>query len=371
MNRLSIILVLGAVTLAFSPATAAAQFGPGPRFNGPVFVPPVNPFFFVPQYRYQYGSQLNFQAAGANFSLGSSRFYQGVAPPAFYAPVYPSFYAQGGSYMSGSAGPRPNFALQAQRDLANAQKAMGAPNLAGAGGPGVEKPAAAVGKIEVGPMPDGFGKALAPADRARVLSGESLNELLAEIVKAEPKGGNRPSAFVPALLLDEVRFGGSDAADALNLSRRAGNLDFPAAFDDAALKDLRVALDKDFAAVAAAVQNGKAPDADKRAQLEVTLGRVETALAPVVKNLPAEDATAARRFMDRMTNAVKAFKAGAATGLIDPKWEAEGTTVADLVKHMTRHKLQFAEAPAGHEDSYTTMHRNLATYLFVLTQPKK
>ena len=119
------------------------------------------------------------------------------------------------------------------------------------------------------------------------------------------------------------------------------------------------------------MQAGKAPDPAKRAQLEVILRRTETALAPVIKNLPFEDATAARRFMNQMNSAMKAFKSGAATGVIDPKWATEGTTVADLAKHMTRHKLQFAAAPAGNEDSYTTMHRNFATYLFALTQPKK
>ncbi len=327
------------------------------------------PFGALPQFRYQYGYQYNFQAAGASFSYGNRQFYSGIAPPSF-VPPYPLFYSQGGSYMSGSSGVRPNFALQAQQDLARAQRAMAFPDAGGAGGASGAK-AGVVGKIDGGAIPEAIGKALAPADRARVLSGEALNELLAEIVKAEPKGGNRPSAFVPALLLDEVRFGGSDAADALNLTRRAGNLEFPTLFDDATLKDLRVALDKDFTAVATPVQNGKAPDPAKRAQLEVTLQKLETALAPVIKSASFEEATAARRFMNRMTNAVKAFKAGAGAGLIDPKWSVEGTTVADLVKHMSRHKLQFGEAQAGNEDSYTTMHRNLATYLFVLTQPKK
>jgi hypothetical protein len=38
---------------------------------------------------------------------------------------------------------------------------------------------------------------------------------------------------------------------------------------------------------------------------------------------------------------------------------------------MTRHKLLFGPVASGSEEAYLTMHRNLATYLFVLSQTKK
>jgi hypothetical protein len=59
------------------------------------------------------------------------------------------------------------------------------------------------------------------------------------------------------------------------------------------------------------------------------------------------------------------------TGLVNPAWATEGTNVADLVKHMTKYKLQFGPAAEGDEPSYLVLHRALTTYLFVLTQPKK
>jgi hypothetical protein len=235
-----------------------------------------------------------------------------------------------------------------------------------------EKPVVVAGVVEPGgAIPDAVVKPLAQVDRAKVLSGEALNDLLREIVKAETKVGARASAYLPVALLDEVRFGGSDAADALNLARRADSLNFPVAFDDPAFKDLRVALDRDFTAVATALQAGKAPEAAKRTQFEATLQKVQTALVPVAKGLPREDAAAAQRFVNQMANLLKALKAGTGNGLIDPKWSSEGTSVADLVKHMNKHKLQFATAPEGNEESYATLHRNFGTYLFLLTQPKK
>lgn len=367
---------------------ASAQFGPGYgygfrySYNGPPLLsplpllpplqplprlaplPPLNPYLQPPRYTFQYSTHVTNPYSGA--TLRTQTFYSSISPPIW---GYPAFYPQSGQEMYGGASSGSNIALQNQYDLQRAQRTMAAGGYGSSG----EKPGglAVVGTPGGVAMPDGFAKALAPADRARVISGETLNELLKEIVKAEPKGGNRASAFVSVALLDEVRFGGTDGADALNLARRAGNLDFPTAFYDPALKDLRVALDRDFTAVAIALQAGKSPDPSRRSQFEVTLERVEAALGSVAKTLPDEDAATARRFTSQMSNALKAMKAGAGNGLIDPKWSVEGTTVADFVKHMTRHKLQFAAAPSGNEESYMALHRNFATYLFLLTQPRK
>ncbi|MBP3957184.1 hypothetical protein J8F10_18130 [Gemmata sp. G18] len=373
MIRLTALIILGSAGLAFSPATASAQFGPRPSGFGPVpvIVPSFNPFFYVPQYRYQSNTFLNLQGPLGTTTLSTSRYYYGVNPVWSVAPAYPAIYSQAVGSSYSTMGVRPNVALEAQRDLMRAQRAMSAqvPPATSKAVVG-EKPVAPAVIESSSPMPEGF-PALTPAERARVLSGEALNELLAAIVKAEAKAGARSSAFVPNMLLDDVRFGGSDAADTLNLARRATSLDFPAAFDNAALKDDRIALTRDFAAVTERLQAGKAVDPTKRDQFEVTLQKAEAALASIVKTLPADDATAANRFLGQMTGALKVMKTEAATGLIDPKWASEGTTVADLVKHMTRFKVQFAAATTGNEEAYLTLHRNFASYLFFLTQPKK
>ncbi|VTR91543.1 unnamed protein product [Gemmata massiliana] len=370
MTRLTAIIILGGAGFLLSPTTASAQFGPRAGLGGPapIIVPSFNPFFYVPQYRYQ--STTFLPGPFSNTTIWTTRYYYSTNPIWSVSPAYPAIYSQslGSSYSS--MGVRPNLALEAQRDLMRAQRSMSTPP-ASTSAVGSKPAGAVIESVPSSPMPEGFGTALAPADRAKVLSGESLNDLLTAIVKAEPNGGLRASAFVPNMLLNEVRFGGSDAAEALNLARRAGSLEFPAAFDNPALKEDRIALARDFAAVAERLQAGKAVDANKRAQFEVTLQKAEAAFASIKKDLPADDATAAKRFLDQMATALKVMKTDAATGLIDPKWSSEGTTVADLVKHMTRYKLQFAGAPAGNEESYLTLHRNFAGYLFLLTQPKK
>jgi hypothetical protein len=89
-----------------------------------------------------------------------------------------------------------------------------------------------------------------------------------------------------------------------------------------------------------------------------------------MKDLPFDDAIATRRFLNQLANAIRAMKSGLANGLIDSKWAAEGVVVADLTKHMAKHKLMFGPAPAGSDKTYATLHQLLAMYLFVLQQPR-
>ncbi|QEG29466.1 hypothetical protein GobsT_42620 [Gemmata obscuriglobus] len=373
MKRLTALFVLAGAGFVLSPATASAQFGFGygyQRYGGPVVTPTFNPFFAAPQYRYQQTYGLSIPTTYGNLTFGSRYYSYGYFNPAWsLSPLGGTFYSQNGSYMSGSV--RPSFAQDMQRDIQRAQRAAGLPGANGADRNSSSGTAVVPAPIadRVPNLPAGFEKELSPVDRTKVLSGEALNSLLVAIAKAELRNVERPSAFVSPLQLEEVRFGGSDAADALNLVLRP--LDFPSAFDDPSLKDLRLALARDFAPLATAIQAGKSPEATKRTQFEATLAKMEAALAPVIRDIPFADSTAARRFMNQLAGAAKAMKVGADNGLVDTKWASEGTTVANFAKHMTRHQLQFAAAPAGSEETYFNLHRNLATYLFLLAEQKK
>ena len=218
--------------------------------------------------------------------------------------------------------------------------------------------------------PDELVRALAATDEREVSSGVALNHILVAIVAAEAKGAKGPSAFLPPQVLDELRFSGPPAAEALNFIRLAGDLPFPAAFADPKLKATREALGRDLAAVATPLRRGKVPAPGDVQKLDFTVKQAQEAVTPILRNLPFEDATAARRFLNRFQIAVGAMKPADAANLVNLNWPTEGASVADLVKHMTRHKLLFAAAAPGGEASYLAVHKGLATYLFALTQKK-
>ncbi len=361
--------------LALLPGAAAAQFSPA-------IVPP-NPLYQHPAYRFQF-------SIGPAVQTAFGRTIVGMTAPATRAPQYLSpYYGQPtpiyqwsgrgvplSGYMYGSIGRYDSTGVQ--RDFAKAQR--DAAELWG--NPEAVKRMIsdqwAYEKIGLAPARPGAGKApadalaisLRAATEAEVSSGEALNHILAAIVTAEARGAKGVSAFLPPQILEEVRFAGP-AGETLNMLRQAGRLPFPTAFDDVSLLELRAALERDFAAAAAPVLAGKAPEAAKLADLEATLKKVESAASVVIRELSFEEAVATRRFLNQVAAVVKSLRAGGVTGLVNPAWGIEGTSVANLVKHMTKYKFQFGPALEGNEPTYLALHRSLSTYLFVLTNSKK
>jgi len=396
-GRLSIVALLSAAGLLADARTARAQFaggfglpglpgvggvGPLPGVGGVRPFGAINPFGLNNGFRYQSYSQFSPPGplgSGLNFTQNYSgpvgfavqaRFYQSFATQ-YYAPPRYNGYITGGTGMGAVGG--------ANRDFARAQNAAVGPAVlvaprnaiadqgtyerSGSSGPAGPKP---------GPAPqDALGKALAATDDRAVASGEALNVILAATLAAEAKGPKPESAYLSPNLLAEVRFAGPPAADALNMLRRAGRLDIPVAFDTGALAPLRPVIDRDFAAAAAPVLAGKPADPTKALKLEETLKKARDLLAPMVKDLEFSDAAAARRFLNRMDTTAAVLKGAGGAAVYDPKWAGEGTSVADLVRHMARFKLEFGAAAKGDEDAYFALHRGLAAYLMTLKDNQK
>ena len=373
MTRFLFTGLLGCAAAMWFPGSASAQIfvGGGIRLPG---IPTYNNLNF--QYQrfggVSVGNSLGRVSFGYNFygpigyGIYNNRF-RNYSQPAFLAPSY-------SGYMSG--GVRANDA--AARDFGMAQKQAVAMRNAPAARTAIYDQWAyeklgVVGVPGIKPgedAPAALIKALNSASDAEIASGEALNHIVVGIVAAEKKGKSA-SAFLPPNLLSQLRFTGSNAADAVNMLRQVGGLQLPAAFDVDAFARLKPELEKDLAAAAAPVLLGKPADFNKVAKLEADAVKARAALDPVTRTLEFEDATAARRFLNQLDATVAALKAPNTSGLIDPKWATEGTSVADLVKHVVKNKLLFGPAPKGEEDAYIALHRGLATYLVALNEAAK
>ncbi len=376
MTRFTRLAALG--VLVATPAAAPAQFFGGGFGVGGLPRPPLGGGL-TPRL-----PNVNFTARsafGLNTPFGSYMTRSGL-----YGPVGYYYFAQQGHSRGSYLYPSPgtgyitggiaNPALAAaQADLARAQQAAGAVMSAkGAvheqwayekiGVPGVKG-------VKLGAdTPEAVAKALATTDEREIATGEPLNHLLVAAASAEKKSGKVESAFLPPDLLADLVFTGPKA-DAMNLLRRGGRLDFPAGFDAPALADARAALDREFAVVASPVLLGKAAEVSKAAKLEVAVAEARKALAPQIREMSFEDSAAARRFLTQLDAAARTFKAPGTAGLIDPAWRVEGANASGLVKHLSRHNLLFAPAVPGTEDRYVGTHRALATYLFALSEAQK
>ncbi|HJZ56731.1 MAG TPA: hypothetical protein VKE74_17320 [Gemmataceae bacterium] len=400
IGRFVIVLALVGVGVMLTPAPAAAQF-----YGGPVPGPGYGGYYL--QYNYlplnirvgtPFGPSIGWRqsAPGPVGYWLTTRpgynipgyYYYGKPGSFNYSTPYTSLTGSNGSYMTGGLqypGSNSSLGYYAQENFGRAQNqstsGMYAPSGAKAaiakqgeieqGKAGGEQPPAAAPPQN---LPRDLVEALSVAEESRLASGEYLNRIMAEIVALEGRGAKGASAQFSPQLLGEVRFGRSPAADAVNVIRRAGRLEFPAAFEAVAgLKALRATIDQDLVAAASPVRLGKAADPLKATKLEDDVRLAQAALTPAISSLPFEDATAARRFLNHLDAAAKVLKDPKSAGLVNPKWETEGTSVSDLVKHMSKYKLQFGPVTRGNEEAYIAVHQGLSGYLFALQQnePKK
>ncbi len=371
-------LVGGAAVLA-APSTASAQvFG---SFGRPGFVPtpfgPVNPVFHN---RYAYQASVFYTSnSGIVSTTYSARVnYQwaysgvGIAPRIAY-PIYPyasSAYSgsMGGGY-STAYGKDHDQVEKAQKRAAAAatmggdtrrmvydQWAADRMGLMGANDPRLKD------------VPDSVRHALVPDGEEAIVSGDALNHLLVAAAALQPKAsGKEQAAYLQPELLAVVRFAGHPAAEAVNLFRVGNGLTYPPALtDDMRLGAAREVLDGAFAAVSERVRNGKPVDVDLAARLTEAATVLRDRATPILRDLPFEEATSVRRFLNQLDLAAAVARDPHSTGVVSPTWAAAGTTVAELVKHMSQHKLLFGPAKKGDEAAYVSLHRGLANYYTAL-----
>jgi hypothetical protein len=403
-------LVGAAVSLAASPANAQVMVGGGvgATMPGGLRTTPIGPLGVPLQYPgYNYRSGLNVQIGsplGLGPSIGYGQMYSGpvgwwlstnntALAPRYYtyprAPTYNYGYDRYGvptgaspGYVSG--GVRNPALYGAQQNLGNAQQQQSYQSAYAPGGARaainsqwrVETGSGTEGG-PVGPPPNAppdLLEALAAANELKLMSGEYLNRIKTEIEALEARGVRAPSPQFGPQLLNQVWFAGSPAADGLNVIRRAGRLEFPIAFDTIPeLRNLRPTLEQDLVAAVSPLRLGKPIDPLKVIKLDEDVGRAHAALTPAINTLAFEDATAARRLLNNLGAAAKVLRDPKSAGLVNPAWDTAGVSVSDLLKHMTKYKLQFGPADAVEGEAYVAVHQGLAGYLFALQQnePKK
>lgn len=354
--RLSVATVLGAAGLVLTAPPVSAQFGAGYRGFGPSGS--VNPIgIAIP--RIGAMQALNGRL-GTNFgpNIGWSQYYWNQSyNPRGASWMYPTVSSSG--YMTGGVR---NAAVDAyKRDYALAQQQAGVMSSVGARGT-----ITGVWGYEQGRQTGGPPAAPAPvvATESDIASGEALTAAVAGIAAAEKKGARAESGFLPPDLLGSVRYAGSPAADALNLARRAGQLELPAVFGTTdALREARAVLEPELTAVAAAVQAGRQPDPASVARLVAAAKQADAALAPAIAgDLSFDDASAARHLLNEIAALVKVVRDPAFAGLVNPKWAAQGTSAAEFARRMTKFKLRFGPVNRGDEDAYFTLYQVLADY---------
>jgi hypothetical protein len=213
--------------------------------------------------------------------------------------------------------------------------------------------------------PEALVKALKSPTAEDIVSGKASNVVVANLKEFDGKSPRTNPAFLPPEVMDQIRFAGYPAADALN-TIRAGRISFPAVLQSVTFEKTRNLICHDYASFAHGINSGKKFEVYSLDQIGIHAKK----LRKEAEVLTGEDAKTATAFLDRMDAAIKAMKDPTHAGLVVPEWSTVGVTVTDLVKHMKTHKLTFGPGEPDSEIAYSALHRAMSAYYLSFLGPK-
>jgi hypothetical protein len=192
-----------------------------------------------------------------------------------------------------------------------------------------------------------------------VCSAKALNDLLAHLQDLQAKGaGGEPIALEQAVL-KRIHLMAAKGDGQVSVLHDGGRLDYPAALRKDAFQTERAELDRLAPVAVQEAINGRVSAATLR-NLRGAVDALNRRVVAEAGNMPPARYIEAKRFVNRLGDALKVLEQPDGGNYFTGKYAAQGKTVADLVRHMTERGLLFAPAAAGDEAAYLALHRALA-----------
>jgi hypothetical protein len=194
-----------------------------------------------------------------------------------------------------------------------------------------------------------------------VWSGRALNALLGHAADQFGKGIRGPNVPLDADQLKGINVT-TGTGGSVGILKDEGKLLWPLSLDGADFAEARKRVSRDLPEVVRQVKFNNPVDAATLKDLRADLRRLNEALARNAENLSPSQYIEARRYLSYLDDAFKALQDPNVAHYFTRKWNAQGKTVAELVKHMSDEGLRFAPATPGDEAAYQALHRALTSY---------
>jgi hypothetical protein len=198
-----------------------------------------------------------------------------------------------------------------------------------------------------------------------VLSGQALNRLLDDLVKAQGQENQGPAVPVDPEVLKRIHTTSALTGTNVALLRRQGNLAWPAAFQDLPPQeqtpDLRREVEVFLREAMDQAAKGR-KDVNLLRRLNADLNRLQAYLKRQVNEMPTSEYMDAKRYLNDLDAAVRLLERPDAAKYLDGSYTVRGATAQEVVRFMMEHGLQFAPATTGDEAAYVALQRALAAY---------
>jgi hypothetical protein len=202
------------------------------------------------------------------------------------------------------------------------------------------------------------------APMTEVLSAQALNTLLQHLKNEQAKGERGPSVPLSQDLLKNVNVTGQDTRANVGLLKNNGKLDWPLPLQGSEFASSRDKFNKLIADAVQQSQFNNPVDPGKLNDMRAEVARMENTLDRGIRDndlLPSEYLPA-RRYINQLSDAVKALEDPNASKYFTGKWVPKGQDVATLVQYMRENGLRFAPAVSGDTDAYLALYSALMAF---------
>jgi hypothetical protein len=198
-----------------------------------------------------------------------------------------------------------------------------------------------------------------------VLSGKSLNDLLHDVQILQARGLAGPEVALDEDMVRRVNvLAAGDAGNAGLL--RAPELHWPPLLLQTQFREDHNQIEALMVRARRQASAGYV-EASTVADLVAAVEQLEQKVKALLRAVRHEDWRPAEfirasRFLTEVKEAARVLRQPGASGYVTGKYTARGTTVAELVRHMSEQGLRFAPAAGGNDARHVALHRALASY---------
>lgn len=194
-----------------------------------------------------------------------------------------------------------------------------------------------------------------------IWSGTALNDLLRDIQNAHTRGVNGPDIPLSSDVLQHINLTTGVTYGGAGLLKNGGKLSWPYVLRKSAFSENRKQIDEQVQAAVRQAQSGEV-SVDLLDTIGASLKRLENSINGRVEDLTPTEYVQASRYLRELKQSYKVLQQNDVAKYFRPAWSAQGTTVAELVRQMTKQGQRFGPAVSGEESYYTSLHRSLVDY---------
>jgi hypothetical protein len=200
-----------------------------------------------------------------------------------------------------------------------------------------------------------------------IWSATALNDLLRDIQSAQTRGVAGPDMPLTPDVLKHINMTAGTTRGGVGLLREDGKLTWPFVLRKTMFDEPRKRIDELLPKAVKEAHSGPV-GVEVLDDLNAALKQLERALDARVADLTPSESIQGSRYVRELKDSLRVLQQSDVARYFRTEWTPQGSTVAELVRQMTREGLRFAPAVSGDESYYTSLHRSLVNYDMGLSQ---